>query len=137
MFKQAQLSYNIKEMIFVRMGKNIVYHGECHEAYYHHLKQLEEVIARETPWRRFRKSRLSCALILHGEPVCTQKEEDGHAIMTEKGDEMNRKQAVGMQQGTVEPVYIHAEELVFVFFHRRAEPMAIVMKEYTDNGQAP
>ena len=119
------------------MGKNIVYHGECHKDYYHHLEQLEEVVARETPWRGFGTARLGRVLILHGEPVCTQKEEDGHAIMTKKGNEVNRKQAVGMQQGTVEPVYIHAEELVFVFFHCRAEPMAIVMKEYTDNGQAP
>ena len=55
--------------------------------------------------------------------------------MTKERQHMQRQQRIGVDNGAQKVAHVGAEKLVFVFFHHRIEPMAIVMQKDSDDGQ--
>ena len=124
----------------VGMGRDEVEHGERYEAHNHHLKQLFIVKQHEgvEPSPRFRRDdgrQHGAILIFHHQPIGAEKQEDRHTIMTKERQHMQRQQRIGVGDGAQKVAHVGAEKLVFVFFHHRIEPMAIVMHEDTDDSQ--
>src|SRR3712207_290319 len=124
-----------------RLWGNGIDHRECHEAYYHHLKEFKVMIAHKSPHRgaacplRPCRSRLLRQLVLTHKPKGTKKQEHGHAVMAEEGDEVKRQQCIGRRQHLLQPVYVMLPVGVLVFLHYGVEPMAIVMQEDAYDGQ--
>ena len=80
------------------------------------------------------KLRPRAPAVLPFKAIGTEEEEDRHTIMAEERDEMAREQAVSASNTLRQPVHIVLEILIFVFFHHGTEPVAIVMKEDTQDG---
>ncbi len=107
--EHAQHRNDIERCIVVRTVRDEVDHRECHETYYHHLEELQIVIADKV--ERFapvdvpvsllardvvhsgllfgREMRFS--LIFHHQSVSTQEEEYGHTVMTEEREQVHRQ----------------------------------------------
>ena len=152
--EHAQHRYDIQYLIVVRTLRDVVNHRECHETYYHHLEELQIVIADKV--ERFTPVDASCkflaryvihsgllfgremrfCLVFHHQSVSTQEEEYGHTVMTEEREQMYRQVEVHTDHYLVQPVNIVLKVLILVLLDDRSQPMAVVMHEDADDGES-
>ena len=89
--KHAKLPYNLHKGIMPRGCSDGVDDDKGYKSCNHHLEKLQEMVARKTvntqAWR-FCIRLQWCQSILHFKAKSTQKQENGHAIMAEKGKQM-------------------------------------------------
>ena len=152
--EHAQHRYDIQRLIVVRTLRDVVNHRECHETCYHHLEELQIVIADKV--ERFAPVDASCkflardavhsgllfgremrfSLIFHHQSVSTQEEEYGHTVMAEEREQVHRQVEVHADHYLVQPVNIVLKVLILVLLDDRSQPMAVVMHEDADDGES-
>ena len=152
--EHAQHRNDVERCIVVRARRDKVEHRECYETYYHHLEELQIVIADKV--ERFAPVDASCkflardavhsgllfgremrfSLVFHHQSVSTQKEEYGHTVMAEEREQVYRQVEVHADHYLVQPVNIVLEVLILVLLDNRSQPMAVVMQEDADDGES-
>ena len=74
--------------------------------------------------------------ILHFQAVGAEEEEDGDAVVAEERQQMEGQVLVGRRENMQQPVCIMLEILILVLLDNGVEPVAIVVKEYAQDGHS-
>ena len=107
-----------------------IYGDKEHKAHHHHAKQFKIMAKQE-----FARRHLD-ALILFEKAVSAKEKEHGHTVMAEERQQVHGQLRIGMHQGMVYARYVFGVKGVLVLLNYRPKPMAIVVQEYTNDGQA-
>ena len=107
-----------------------VYDDKERKAHRHHAKQFKKMAKQELARRHLN------AVILLEKAVSTKEKEHRHAVMTEERQQVHGQLCIGMHQGMVHARYVFGVKGVLVLFNYRTKPMAIVVQEYANDGQA-
>ena len=127
----GQLRHHLRQGVVPAAGGHGVDDGEAHEAHDHHAEQLLPMVRHEAE-----SGGIQRAAILKLQAVGAEEEKHGHAIVAEERHEVGRQQPVGRRHDGRQPVYVVLRERVFVLLHHRTEPVAVVVEENADDGQA-
>ena len=106
-------------------------HGDKErKAHRHHAKQFKIMAKQEFAHRHLN------ALIFFEKAVSAKEKEHGHTVMTEERQQVHGQLHIGMHQGMVYARYVFGIKGILVLLNYRAKPMAIVVQEYANDGQA-
>ncbi len=133
-----QLPNDLTYIIMPRASGHGIDYGEADEPHYHHLEQLEIMIAHERHHAHApRIGSLALAVaVFHLQAVSAEKEKHWHTVVAKERDDMGWEKLVDTGCALCEPVDIVLEILVLVFLHYRVEPVAEVVKKDSEDGQS-
>ena len=136
--EHAQHGHDVEEGVVVWAAGDVVCHRESDETDNHHLEKFQIVPADEGDGGRLSAAgcRLLVDAILHFQAVGAEEEEDGDAVVAEERQQMEGQLLVGRRENMQQPVCIMLEILILVLLDNGVEPVAIVVKEYAQDGHS-
>ena len=76
-------------------------------------------------------------LVLAHQSVSAEEEEDGHAIVAKEREQVDRQTAIRVAEHLMEDIHVVLVVGVLVLLDNRPEPVAVVVQDYAQDGQAP
>ena len=132
--EQSQLCHDVEQLVAVAARRDGVDQHEQRKADDHHAEQLHEVGAQELQALSAKSLQSRPHLVLHHQPVGTQEEEHGHAVVAEERQQVERQVPVGRRQDATQSAGVVLVEEVFVFANDARQPVAVVMQHDAQDG---
>ena len=132
--EQSQLCHDVEQLVAVAARRDGVDQHEQRKADNHHAEQLHEVRAQELQALSAESLQSRPHLVFHHQPVGTQEEEHGHAVVAEERQQVERQVPVGRRQDATQSAGVVLVEEVFVFANDARQPVAVVMQHDAQDG---